>query len=1010
VALAFGDFVFDPEQRELRRDGVLLKVDAKLLQLLACFLENPGRLLSKRELLDRVWDGRAVADNVLSVNVAKLRQVLGRKPGERDLIENSYGRGYRFMTEVRVLDAPAAPRKSTLQTDAGPGAPLVGRALPLQRVAAALQRAAAGQGGLCVLSGEPGIGKTRLATAADERARADGMKVVWGRCQAADGTPPLGPFIQVLRELQADGGIDASSLLGAQGLVERERAEPAAMLGRSASGLGAGHGLIDAVAQQLLAAADKTPLVLIIDDVQWADAASLKLLHYLVAEIPRRALLVLLTQRASASPDARIERELARLYAHPHCEQLHLERLQSKDVDEYLQSQFGSVDAALSRAVFERSEGNPFFMVELVRPWLGVAQPLPEQLQVPRAALELMRERLQSLPALSRDVLSAAAVIGQTFDLGLLSHVTERPAHELLEALDDSLANDTIVPAAESAGAYAFDHALIREVLYDELPLPKRCWLHRRAGEGLMRRRDAGGDVTRAELAHHFLSALPRGNVALAVSHAREAAASATIMCAHEDARALLRRALASLRFTIAYDPEVRTALLLELAIVERALADPAYHEHLQQGVALARSLRLGSMLTLAGRFLSPGPGVLSRPDTHKLLTAAAEVLPADADGQRALVLAQLTWTPPSCWSAKQVKELLTQAKQLAERSGDSEAAAAVRDAELYFTGCPAQRERADALAREIDRESQRNPQRVNLWRTLYTRMYRYISASVRGDHVAVQAAVDEMTALHTKLNIAEFYWHHERLLLIQRMSRAQWRGVDGELERLRERARRLGFQAWRAISACDYAWFLLNTGDPGAFARMMRPDLEPVSHDSPNTRSIKLRSLAEHGFLEDAHAGLSELTAEVLRDLPHDRDLLSVLADLSVVAVAVGSVQHCQVLYERLRPYADYYAMGMSLHFQGSLSHYLGNLARTLGQPQTALAHLTHGIEQNRRAGLITWLIHNQLDLAKLLLASGPVQDRLRAHQLLGSLAERAGELGMQPLRQSALQLMASD
>ena len=1008
VALAFGDFVFDPQHRELTCAGTRLKVDAKLLQLLAFFLANPGRLISKRELLDQVWDGRAVADNILSVSVAKLRKVLGHKPGTQELIENSYGRGYRFVVPVRVQYAPGTPSARHASTaPAGPGSPLVGRALPLQRLDAALQRVAAGVGSLCLLSGEPGIGKTRLACALEEHALAHGMAVAWGRCQLAEGTPPLGPFTQVLQQLQSTGVIDASNVLHATAPNDRERSDPGSMLspggGYTAAAVGAGHGLIDACTQLLLAAAKKRPLLVIIDDLQRADAASLKLLGYLAAEIPRWPLLVLLTERTIApSPEDRADRELARLGTHANCEHIQLERLQRSDVDAHLRNMFGAAASDLSRAVFERSEGNPFFMIELLRPWAGMAQPRPEQLQVSGAALELVRERLQNLPDVSRDVLSAAAVIGQSFDLGLLSHITERPAYELLEALDDSLANDTIVPSPDMPGAYAFDHALIRELLYDELPLHKRCVLHARAGEGLLRRRNAGGEVTRVELAHHFLSALPCGDVGVAVSHAREAAASATIMCAHADARALLRRALSSLRFTTAAEPEVRTALLLELAIVERALADPAYNEHLQQGVALAHSLRLGSMLALAGRFLSPGPGMLSRPDTYKLLEAAAEVLPPDADGQRAYVLAQLSWTPPNCWSARKVDALLKQAKQLAQRSGDAEAQATVRVAELYFASCPLERARRDALAQEVERELESHPARVNLWRSLYTRMCRYISASQCGDQVGVRRAIEDMSTLHQTLNITEFYWHHERLLLSQRMTRGEWSDVGAELARLRERAQSLDFQSWRAISASDYGFFLLNTGDPGALARAMRPHLAPVSHDSPNTRSIKLRSLAEHGFLDDARAGLSELSPEIVRDLPKDRDHLAVLADLSVVAVAVHSLPHCQLLYERLRPYADYYVMGVSLNCQGSVHHYLGNLARALGDAQSALTHLTHGVEQNRNAGLITWMIHNQFDLAKLLLAPGPVQDQARGQQLQAATAKHAQSLGMRPFPQA--------
>src|SRR6185312_2056933 len=224
-------------------------------------------------------------------------------------------------------------------------------------------------------------------------------------------------------------------------------------------------------------------------------------------------------------------------------------------VAQYVSAAFGNEVPDLSAAVYARSEGNPFFMIELLRPFVGFHVPTPDELQVSSATRGLVRDRLAHLPENARDVLSAAAVIGHDFDLGVLSYVTNRSAHELLEALEDSLANETVVVSEGQIGAYAFDHALIRDVLYADMPIRRRCELHIRAGEALQKRRAGGGEVSSAELAHHFLSGLPQGEVAVAVGHARDAAAAATRVGAHADARALLRRALAALRVAVEPDP-----------------------------------------------------------------------------------------------------------------------------------------------------------------------------------------------------------------------------------------------------------------------------------------------------------------------------------------------------------------------------------------------------------------------------------------------------------------------
>ena len=129
----------------------------------------------------------------------------------------------------------------------------------------------------------------------------------------------------------------------------------------------------------------------------------------------------------------------------------------------------------------------------------------------------------------------------------------------------------------------------------------------------------------------------------------------------------------------------------------------------------------------------------------------------------------------------------------------------------------------------------------------------------------------------------------------------------------------------------------------------------------------------------------------------------------MSVAAIAGDSQQHCRCLYDLLRPYANYYAIGISFHCQGSLAHSLGNLARALGDAPAALTYLCHGVEQNRALGLLPCMLHNQLDLAKLLLARGPVQDVARARALLGACAQHAVELGMLPLRDAAESLFTS-
>jgi DNA-binding winged helix-turn-helix (wHTH) protein len=1002
VALGFGDFVFDPMRRQLRRHGSVLKVDPQLLDLLECFLDSPGVLLSKRDLLGRVWQGRAVADSALSVAVAKLRRVLGHAPGAREYIENRYGRGYRFLPTVSLVEAAS----SGLAEVSSPttSTPLVGRVECTRQLEAALDRAIEGVGGLSALLGESGIGKTRMAEALVRSAERRGVRTAWGRFLPADGAPPLWPVAHVLRVLNVDGIADKAlelidsatdrepitEVVGVPALAPRD-------LRNATSSI---HRVIDGVTQALLRLSQRQTLLIVLDDLQWADAASLRLLGYLTGDVSRWPVLIVVCARSTDHGlDNRANPELLRLLSQPKCERIDLQRLSEDDVAEYVGATFGGDDAALASAVFARSEGNPFFMVELLRPWLGLTRPEPEQLRLSGIALDLVRERLSALPPASRMVLSAAAVIGHDFDLGLLSRVTERSAGDLLEALDSSLANETVVASGHAPGAYAFDHELIREVLYAELPAGERCRLHLRVGESLLRRREDGVQTASAQLAQHFLSALPQGQVAVAIGHARNAAAVATRMAAHADARTLLRRALDALKFSVEPNPETLTALLLELAMVERILADGAYVEHMRQGVVLARQHRFGPLLTLAGQLLSPHPGTISRPDARRVLEAAAEVLPESDLKRRAIVAAHLAWAPPNCLSARKVNELMTQADQLARESKDPEALAAVRDAQLFFGAGPSNLAAAEVLAEEIQRELGAHPETRRSQRVISVVTFRIVSAMQRGDKLGLACAIEERFGVLEQLNNSELNWHYDRMLLVARMNAGDFANVANDLERLRQRGERRRLQSWHTLWMRDFGTLLYWTGDVHELAERVRPTLTLTAAESPMTLTRKLRSLVDLGLLDDARTALAQLPSESLSDLPQDRDYLAVTCQLALVSAAVGSREHCEVLYELLRPYPNFYCADVSFHSDGSIGHFQGLLAAALGRPREAVAHFEHAHARNARFELRACALNSQFELATLLLDSPEVRDVARGRALLEEVRAGASKLGLAPM-----------
>jgi DNA-binding winged helix-turn-helix (wHTH) protein len=607
VLLVFERYTFDESNRELRRGSELVRIDPQQLDLLHLFLRHPGELLSRQQIIDCIWEGRIIADSVLSVSIAKLRKVLGKTQEGRDYIESRYGRGYRFLYEVKQRQQEQPVQVPYTLEDAPAHGSLVGRTSAFEQLRSAADEAQQGRGRLCLLTGEAGIGKTRLAECLDQLVQEHGSALaVWGRCQSDERTP-LWPVRQIIRELAKHGlADDALVNLNKAGVLPSD------------------HSLLDALAQCVLEASRRRPLLLIVDDIQWADSATLRMLTYLTDEIVRAPILLVCGLRyrgAAMSGSAAAHKEVSRLWNHRNCERIELQRLQARDVADYVQARFGHADhdavelAQLSRSLFTRSEGNPFFMVDLLHALDPRELRLAPALRPSSLALDSVRERLQDLSASTRGVLCAAAVVGHDFDLGLLSHVAQRKIEDVLEALTDPLVQQNVVAANGALGAFVFEHELIRELLYVELTPLERGQLHLRAGQGLLSRRSNGGDVTHAELAHHFLAAQPYGDLEVAIAYAQTAAAEASRTAAHSDVRELLQRALDVLRFRVAPRPELRAALLLQLAMVERVLGDPAHDAHLAAAVSIAREHRLARLLTIANPLLGV-PSVATIPDT----------------------------------------------------------------------------------------------------------------------------------------------------------------------------------------------------------------------------------------------------------------------------------------------------------------------------------------------------------------------------------------------------------
>jgi DNA-binding winged helix-turn-helix (wHTH) protein len=996
VLFEFDDFVLDESAYELRRGGAELKVDPKVIDVLAYMLRRPGQLVTKRELVAHVWEGRTLSETVLTGAVSKLRKALGSEAGDK-LIVNVYGRGYRFAGAVKSrgsLRPPSASTNEVVPEPAG-GVLFVGRRAPLARIERALNEVRQGRGRILAVAGEPGIGKTELAEVSVRRASALGVPSAWGHCRAGDGSPPFWPIIQALRSaLGAASTAKARDAVGsALSTLTPESTQHGALGAEAVS-----YRVFDIVANAIRALTEDEALVLVLDDLQWADAASLRFLSYLAPELGRIGLLVLLTLRNTETPPT--DPRLAAILGHRNCEYFELERLTESEVAEYTALRLGASEPELNRAVFGRSEGNPFFMVELLRPFEKSGPPRADQLALSGPALDIVRQRIRRLSAEATSVLRVAAVIGRDFDVGSLGGATERAPAVLLDILESASAESTIVASSDRPGSYSFGHDLIRAVLLDDLSVIERARLHLAVASGLEHLHADSGREPPPELVHHLLSAVPLGNIDKAVGYALRSALAATYVHAHADAAALLRRALSAIEITGVARPRQRCELLLQLAHCERMSADSRFVEHLSEAVALGREHGFGDLLAEAGRGMSSAPGFIAMAGARDVLESADRALPEASADLRADVLSHLAWTAPYCFDERQAALLVGRAEALALQASSSASLAAALSAKLYFSSGPGSEAAAREISDRIDGLLADRPPLIRAYWSAQAEFSKIVLSLRRADAEGAEGSLAAFGAAARELKHAELEWHHDRAAVVLGMNRGRFAEAHAALQTLEDRAKELELFASRSICSADRAVLLRDTGGIERLAPFQSM-LTPEEADCPCRLARKVRFLSELGATHQVLAAFERLSSESLGRLPRDRDYLATLANLAVAAVLTESSGHAEALYGLLLPYASLYAVDIRLHSDGSVAHYLGLLARSLGKKHEAVAHLEDAFERNSRADLPARAAHSAYELALALRETSPDQEK-RVRELFDRALSISGRIGMDPLARS--------
>lgn len=385
---------------------------------------------------------------------------------------------------------------------------LIGRIHEIELLDQALRAARNGAGRFVLLTGEAGIGKSRLVAEVRARAIAEQFEILQGHCFEQDLSFPYAPWIDALRDFLAlKSATETNETLGALAselvklLPELALLIPELKPTPSLDATAEKHRLFESLGRFVASQAASNPSLIVLEDLHWSDESSLELLHFFARRISALPIFLVGTYR-SEEISPRLSHHLAELDRERLVEEIRLAPLSRDEVEQMIRASLKTENhsAYLLDELARLTEGNPFFIEEIVAS-LPQANEL-DKLQIPRSIQDSVRHRVEQLPESTRQILSLAAVIGDQFDFGLLQEIAAQDEQSLLGILKELIAAQLIVE--QSADQFFFRHALTREAVYATPMLRERKAMHQTIGETMERLAGARTDAAAAQLAYHF--------------------------------------------------------------------------------------------------------------------------------------------------------------------------------------------------------------------------------------------------------------------------------------------------------------------------------------------------------------------------------------------------------------------------------------------------------------------------------------------------------------------------
>jgi class 3 adenylate cyclase/tetratricopeptide (TPR) repeat protein len=888
----------------------------------------------------------------------------------------------------------------------------VGRVEERAGIEEALVLARDGARQVALLSGEPGIGKTRLASFAAHRAHAEGFAVCWGSC-SEELAVPYEPWIDVCsqivehapqelleRHCKRHGG-ELSRLVRTLGERVEELPSPQTSDPETERYL-----LFSAVAGLLEQVAQSVPVCVVLDDLHWADGQSVALLKHVVRTAEQEALQVIAIYRDSdLGKDHPLGAVLADLRSVDGAQRIALHGLGSDEVAQIMTSAAGhELDEdilQLAQEIATETGGNPFFVGEILRGlWESGALIFDEDsgrwsversgpIALPESVREVIERRVERLGKETVELLRLAAVIGRVFDVELLESMLEIDESQLLDQLEAAVAASLLAESDERVGQFRFAHALINQTLYDGLGATRRARLHQRVAQALEDHYGEDPGDRLSELALHWRMAAVSVDKAKAAGYALRAGQRALESLAPAEAVKLFTDAVELIGYV---DGAERCEALIGLGEAQLQTGDGAYRETLLDAARIASTMADAELAARAALANSRGNMVSSTfgdIDTERIaaIERAIELDDPPNRARRARLLAikalELEWDPDFGMRRSLAEEAISLARATEDKRTLAEVlrnvAEAIRVPDTLAWRIGLGQELVDCAAEVGDPAL-----------AISAHTFQFNTCIEWGDLERAKLALERVQLLVHELDQPTLNW-------FAMFNTAGWELMQGDLvaaERLFESALQIGQEAGQPDAVFVYAAAMQQARTYQGRAQEVIAMMEQSVSAYPAIAAWRAGMASMLCYLDrgaEAAQILEQAASDRFEHIAPDSAMMTALALYAEAATLTGSSGPASILYGLIEPWADQVVWNGVIGY-GHARMWLGLLAACIGDHEQADEHLAFACDFQETHGLLLWAARAHLGWAQALAGRG---DAARAREHAARALELSRENG---------------